>query len=623
MYNFAKTLTNSCSSASLHAFKAIQKHASGLSRANLLQRKLSLPSLPLFSIGNFICNALRRGISQFSIHPEKLKQIIKVNESQTLCNFFGSREYQKHLQAVVENQKKILCENSPLGVPESEIKYEHVISCAQPMKVTNREVKRKMQKQQAEEQVISLLDERKKKTKPAKTTVMSIMLKKKKREEVLATKDHSTIMPLVMQTKMRNMEIKKKFRRRTTILPIFLQKMEENKKAVRYKPSEKSLNGYLKMMKSTPQIKRKPETENCKRTDYENESYAENEDVIEINEEPLEDENAIGGPSIARNLAYETSAYPNRIYRNSYNPNPPDTRIIIDPSQFQGVSKRHSSSDGNFRHSDNIEDCITTKNTKTPSWEKLARKWKKHYPRQKFKKHEISQSCQMNMLLNAQYEIDPSFADIIDVSSISKNSISSPNQATNFPCTDVFTLFQRVKSGSKKTPLTFNDDNKYSKRPISVLNGRPNLAPIQSLTHQIVCDNKEKKEQELKDRETCFPSVDVPSKSFEPIDTKLRYLFRLPKTTPEGYRILLYAVKDNDPTKMIFSDGIKAFCMFNDIILSEDGLQEGYIVVFDMKGVQLGHLARVNLTALRCFMIYIQVSFHLAKITVANVNFVL
>nr|XP_023019645.1 alpha-tocopherol transfer protein-like [Leptinotarsa decemlineata] len=84
------------------------------------------------------------------------------------------------------------------------------------------------------------------------------------------------------------------------------------------------------------------------------------------------------------------------------------------------------------------------------------------------------------------------------------------------------------------------------------------------------------------------------------------YLISLPKTTPEGYRVLLYSVKDNDPTKMVFSDCIKAFCMYNDIILSEDGLQEGYIVVFDMKGVQLGHLARVSLPALRCFMLYIQ-----------------
>lgn len=48
--------------------------------------------------------------------------------------------------------------------------------------------------------------------------------------------------------------------------------------------------------------------------------------------------------------------------------------------------------------------------------------------------------------------------------------------------------------------------------------------------------------------------------------------------------------------------------MFNDMILSEDGLAAGYIVIFDMQGVHLGHLAKVSLGAIRKFMIYIQVN---------------
>jgi hypothetical protein len=86
----------------------------------------------------------------------------------------------------------------------------------------------------------------------------------------------------------------------------------------------------------------------------------------------------------------------------------------------------------------------------------------------------------------------------------------------------------------------------------------------------------------------------------------LANLIRLPKSTPEGYRVLLYSVRDPDPTKMIFSDAVKGFCMYNDCVLSEDGLAEGYIVVFDMKGVSIGHLARVSLPALKAFMFYIQ-----------------
>jgi hypothetical protein len=86
----------------------------------------------------------------------------------------------------------------------------------------------------------------------------------------------------------------------------------------------------------------------------------------------------------------------------------------------------------------------------------------------------------------------------------------------------------------------------------------------------------------------------------------LGHLWRLPKTTPEGYRMVMYSVRDNDPTKMVFAECVKTFLMFNDIVLSEDGIEEGYIVLFDMKGVQLGHLARVSLPALRCFFLYIQ-----------------
>lgn len=83
-------------------------------------------------------------------------------------------------------------------------------------------------------------------------------------------------------------------------------------------------------------------------------------------------------------------------------------------------------------------------------------------------------------------------------------------------------------------------------------------------------------------------------------------MISMPKTTKEGYQILIYRLIDTDPSKIMFADAIKGFCMFNDIRLSEDLLAEGYFVIFDMKGVRLGHVSRVQLGPLRSFMSYIQ-----------------
>lgn len=83
-------------------------------------------------------------------------------------------------------------------------------------------------------------------------------------------------------------------------------------------------------------------------------------------------------------------------------------------------------------------------------------------------------------------------------------------------------------------------------------------------------------------------------------------MIALPKKTPEGYEILIYRLVDTDPSKVMFADCIKGFCMFNDIRLSEDLKAEGYVVVMDMKGVRLGHVTRVQFGPLRAIMAYIQ-----------------
>ncbi|XP_071448798.1 alpha-tocopherol transfer protein-like [Hetaerina americana] len=87
---------------------------------------------------------------------------------------------------------------------------------------------------------------------------------------------------------------------------------------------------------------------------------------------------------------------------------------------------------------------------------------------------------------------------------------------------------------------------------------------------------------------------------------KTVHLTSLNQTTPEGYRVLLCRLSDHEPSHLHFSDVLKAFFMFADICISEDGVIPGYITIFDLKGVMLGHLPRISLPSLKKFMVYIQ-----------------
>jgi CRAL/TRIO domain len=84
-------------------------------------------------------------------------------------------------------------------------------------------------------------------------------------------------------------------------------------------------------------------------------------------------------------------------------------------------------------------------------------------------------------------------------------------------------------------------------------------------------------------------------------------MIAVPKSTPNGCRVLMFRLKETEPSKANFVELMKAFFIFADIRISEDGLAPGYIVIFDMKGVSLTHLTKVSLPALKKYMVYIQV----------------
>lgn len=90
----------------------------------------------------------------------------------------------------------------------------------------------------------------------------------------------------------------------------------------------------------------------------------------------------------------------------------------------------------------------------------------------------------------------------------------------------------------------------------------------------------------------------------------------LPKETPEGYRIILYRLKNLDPSKLLFNDLVKCFCAFNDVKISEDGLVPGYIVVLDMKGISFSHFMKVTpyVQSIRYILLYLQVRYTITAI---------
>lgn len=102
------------------------------------------------------------------------------------------------------------------------------------------------------------------------------------------------------------------------------------------------------------------------------------------------------------------------------------------------------------------------------------------------------------------------------------------------------------------------------------------------------------------------PGPGAAAATHSPTHSSFRQLAILPQLTPEGHRILIYRLVDPDYRKMIFEEAVRAFALINDCIVSEESLVDGYVFIFDMAGVQLGHLARVSLPPLRSFMHYVQ-----------------
>ncbi|XP_029165568.1 alpha-tocopherol transfer protein-like isoform X2 [Nylanderia fulva] len=80
----------------------------------------------------------------------------------------------------------------------------------------------------------------------------------------------------------------------------------------------------------------------------------------------------------------------------------------------------------------------------------------------------------------------------------------------------------------------------------------------------------------------------------------------LPKPDRNGSRIIFHRLADTRPSQYKFNDGIKLLFMSIEASLYTEGCSPGYVFLFDMQGVGLGHLTKLSISSIRWFFEYLQ-----------------
>lgn len=86
-----------------------------------------------------------------------------------------------------------------------------------------------------------------------------------------------------------------------------------------------------------------------------------------------------------------------------------------------------------------------------------------------------------------------------------------------------------------------------------------------------------------------------------------RFYAPLANATIENDLVFMCRFIDNDPSKYIFGDTLRAWVALVDAWMAKEGSSPGFILLFDMTGMQLSHLPRVNLALMAKFFFYLQV----------------
>ncbi|KAK9892503.1 hypothetical protein WA026_020493 [Henosepilachna vigintioctopunctata] len=103
------------------------------------------------------------------------------------------------------------------------------------------------------------------------------------------------------------------------------------------------------------------------------------------------------------------------------------------------------------------------------------------------------------------------------------------------------------------------------------------------------------------------------------LDVGLSYV--LPEVTPNGDKIVLLKLLDNNPNKYILQDQLKRFDMMLMLYMHLMGTNEGMQITFDFEGSTMSHLLKANPSLVKKYLFYLQeaVPIRLKHVHVINV----
>ncbi|XP_055590417.1 uncharacterized protein LOC129742534 [Uranotaenia lowii] len=80
----------------------------------------------------------------------------------------------------------------------------------------------------------------------------------------------------------------------------------------------------------------------------------------------------------------------------------------------------------------------------------------------------------------------------------------------------------------------------------------------------------------------------------------------LPRPTPEGFKLALVKLANTDTRQFSHAQITKFMIMCSEVWLQDDGMAEGHVIIYDMTGATLGHLARVSVFVAKNYLYFLQ-----------------